>query len=131
MFHRLQHQKFNVRCSPKDVLDAIQCLKREQRDYVSDNGFGDLFDMSVEFFESRGLLDWLLENIDTSDMIIRASAGKNLEIAKNVIHQILGLPIAGGLPEKFEWAEAVAKTSTFRASIGLGPESFGVDKMMQ
>ena len=127
----MQIQKLNVRCRPKDVVEVIAALTPDQCDYVCRKSFGPLLDITVVNLETRGLLDWLLENTNRMDMIIRAGPGKNLEITKDVIHQILGLPNAGGLPEKIDWAEAVAEAVAFKSRLGLRPRSFGVDKMKQ
>jgi len=113
------------------VVEVIAALTPDQCDYVCRKSFGPLLDITVVNLETRGLLDWLLENTNPMDMIIRAGPGKNLEITKDVIHQILGLPNAGGLPEKIDWAEAVAEAAAFKSRLGLGPRSFGVDKMKQ
>ncbi|CAN6279193.1 unnamed protein product [Urochloa humidicola] len=110
----LKNQKLNVRCAPDYVLKVLAMLNQQQRNYVTRKGFGSLFEMTVDGLETRGLLGWLLENTDPSDMTIRAGPGK-----------------IGGLPEKSQWSRVVDEAKTFMASLDFPSGVITVDRMKE
>ena len=76
------------------MLSVISNLKPEEREIVSDVGFGSLLDLKCSF-TPKALVSWLASNFDCSSNAITLSNGFSFKLTPDVVHKFLGIPIGG------------------------------------
>lgn len=74
---------------------SIGKLTLDQLNEVSKLGFDDLLKFNLESLEIRGLLCFLMDRIDPTDMVLHVSGGKSISITPHVVKCVLGLPYSG------------------------------------
>jgi hypothetical protein len=129
MHIHLCFQKLNIRCIPYDVIVSTWIMSDQQRDAVARLGFSSIFDLRTDALESISLIRWLMDKLDPHDMTIRPGAGKELEITKETVRLILGLPCARGGREFTDWYGEVDAAAKLRRDLKVGKEEFDVVKL--
>ena len=79
-----------VRCSLREVLEAVKLLKDRHIVKVRLAGFGCVFDWVLEGNVTRILMCYLMMKIDTSTMKIQCGSGRVLEVNREAVHQVFG-----------------------------------------
>ena len=87
-------QSYSTRHSTSLLLSVISNLKPEEREIVSDVGFGSLLDLKCSF-TPKALVSWLASNFDCSSNAITLSNGFSFKLTPDVVHKVLGIPIGG------------------------------------
>jgi hypothetical protein len=104
-------------------------MSDRQRDDVARLGFKVFFDLRTNALESMSLIRWLMDKLDLDDMTIRLGAGKELEITKETVRLILGLPSAGGGRDFTNWYGEIDAASKLRRDLNICKEEFDIVKL--
>jgi hypothetical protein len=104
-------------------------MSDRQRDTVARLGFQSIFNLRTNALESKSLIRWLMDKLDSDDMTIRPGAGKELKITKETVRLILGLPSAGGGRDFTDWYGEIDVASKLRQDLNICKEKFDVVKL--
>ncbi|KAM0012531.1 hypothetical protein Hdeb2414_s0051g00751611 [Helianthus debilis subsp. tardiflorus] len=85
--------KIRTRSPPKSLHEALQKLSAEQKECVSQMGFGKMLSFTVDGIPGQ-LGQYVVDNLDTDKMCIKLERG-SIDITKEVIHQLVGVPNGG------------------------------------
>ncbi|KAL4590128.1 hypothetical protein LXL04_003048 [Taraxacum kok-saghyz] len=82
-----------VKTSPAPMLEAIKFMSANQRDAVSDMGFGAFLDMKMEQVPAK-LGHFLVENLDDKNLVLRTGK-RDIQLTTDVVHEVFGIPNGG------------------------------------
>ncbi|KAL4562074.1 hypothetical protein LXL04_034265 [Taraxacum kok-saghyz] len=82
-----------VKTSPAPMLEAIKFMSANQRDAVSDMGFGAFLDMKMEKIPAK-LGHFLVENLDDKNLVLRTGK-RDIQLTTDVVHEVFGIPNGG------------------------------------
>ncbi|KAL4574995.1 hypothetical protein LXL04_021835 [Taraxacum kok-saghyz] len=93
--HRTINDPFGLRVktSPAPMLEAIKFMSADQRDAVSDMGFGAFLDMKMEQVPAKPG-HFLVENLDDKNLVLRI-VKRYIQLTTDVVHEVFGIPNGG------------------------------------
>src|SRR4051812_5114168 len=79
-----------VRVSTKTLIQAVDSLTNEQREWVKQSGFGDLLDFTITIIP-HDVACKLLWMVDTNELAIKLDE-KTIQISEADVERVLGFP---------------------------------------
>src|SRR5436190_18311908 len=79
-----------VRVSAKTLIQAVDCLTKEQRKWVKDAGFEHLLDFSITTYPNEVAYK-LLWTVDTNELALKLK-DKTIHISDADVERVLGFP---------------------------------------
>src|SRR4051812_45326230 len=87
---KVMQTKVRVRVSTKTLIQAVDCLTKEQRRWVKDAGFGHLLDFSITMYPNEVACK-LLWTVDTNELALKLE-DKIIHISDAYVERVLGFP---------------------------------------
>src|SRR3954471_10200637 len=87
---QVTENKVSVRVSIKTLIQAVNCLTKEQRKWVKDAGFGHILDFSITMYPNE-VASKLLWRLDTNELALKLDE-KTIHISDADVQRVLGFP---------------------------------------
>ena len=87
---QVTENKVSVRVSIKTLIQAVNCLTKEQRKWVKDAGFGHILDFSITMYPNE-VASKLLWRLDTNELALKLD-NKTIHISDADVQRVLGFP---------------------------------------
>ncbi|CAI9297951.1 unnamed protein product [Lactuca saligna] len=103
-------RRIQVRTSPNVLYSCIHNLSKEQEAYISSIGLGHLLNMKADGYEST-MGHYTVRNFDADRMVLILHHG-DIPINRQVIHELLGLPLGNVTIKSMAYREVTDDTIT-------------------